>query len=105
MSAMPQVDPFAARFTRRAPAALVPFALAVVASADAHVAATLAYLAGGVDDAMLLATALAVRAPRTGHTCVDLATIADRAAGDNDGHVDRSARRWPADGRRRPPRA
>jgi exodeoxyribonuclease V alpha subunit len=96
MSAMPQVDPFAARFARRAPAALEPFALAgIVASADAHVAGTLARLAGGIDDATLLAAALAVRAPRTGHTCVDLATIADRAAGDNELLVDPATLPWP----------
>ena len=82
MSAMPPADPFAARRPRRAPARWKPFAQAgIVASADAHVAALLARLAGGVDEATLLAAALAVRAPRTGHTCVDLATIASRAIG------------------------
>ena len=97
MSAMPQVDPFAARRPRRAPAALAPFARAgIVESADAHVAALLARLAGGVgDEATLLAAAMAVRAPRTGHTCVDLATIAGRAVGDDDVGVDPATLPWP----------
>jgi exodeoxyribonuclease V alpha subunit len=96
VSAMPQVDPFAARRPRRAPAALEPFAQAgIVESADAHVAAVLARLTGDVDDATLLAAALAVRAPRTGHTCVDLATIASRAVGDDEVLVDQAALPWP----------
>lgn len=96
MSATPQADPFASRFPRRAPATLEPFAQAgIVASADAHVAATLARLAGSVDDPTLLAAALAVRAPRTGHTCVDLSTIASRAAGDDEMPVDPAALPWP----------
>jgi exodeoxyribonuclease V alpha subunit len=96
MSAMPPADPFAARRPRRAPAALEAFAQAgIVASADAHVAALLARLAGGVDEATLLAAALAVRAPRTGHTCVDLATIASRAVGDDEVAVDPATLPWP----------
>src|SRR5258705_4144578 len=96
VSAMVQVDPSAARRPRRAPAALEPFAQAgIVESADAHVAAVLARLTGDVDDATLLAAALAVRAPRTGHTCVDLATIASRAVGDDEVLVDQAALPWP----------
>ena len=96
MSALPPADPFAARRPRRAPAALEPFAQAgIVASADAHVAAMLARLAGGVDEATLLAAALAVRAPRTGHTCVDLATIASRATGDEEVPADPATLPWP----------
>src|SRR4051794_31257 len=96
MSAMQTVDAYAARFPRRSPPPLAPFAAAgIVASADAHVAALFARLAGGVDDATLLAAALAVRAPRTGHTCVDLSTIADRAAADEDALIDPAALPWP----------
>src|SRR4051794_7931963 len=96
MSETRAVDVFAARFPRRSPAPLAPFAAAgIVASADAHVAALFARLAGGVDDATLLAAALAVRAPRTGHTCVDLATIASRAAGDEEAPVDPADLPWP----------
>jgi exodeoxyribonuclease V alpha subunit len=96
MSDAQAVDPFAARFPRRSPAPLAPFAAAgIVASADAHVAALLARVAGDVDDAALLAAALAVRAPRTGHTCVDLSTIAHRAAADEGALIDPAALPWP----------
>jgi exodeoxyribonuclease V alpha subunit len=96
MSAISEVDAFDRRRPRRAPAALEPFAQAgIVAGADAHVAAMLARLAGDLDDAALLAAALAVRAPRTGHTCVDLATIADRAVGDGDVLIDSALLPWP----------
>jgi len=98
MSVPGALEGFAARRPRRPPAALAPFADAgIVASADAHVAATLGRLAGGVDDGTLLAAALAVRAPRTGHTCVDLATIGSRAAGDDELPVDPATLPWPAD--------
>jgi exodeoxyribonuclease V alpha subunit len=99
MSAAPQVDAFSASFPRRAAGPLDPFARAgIVTSADAHVAALLARLArlaGDVDDDTLLAAALAVRAPRTGHTCVDLATIAERAAPGDDAPLSDSDLSWP----------
>ena len=96
MSVIPEVDAFDQRRPLRAPAALAPFAEAgVVASADAHVAAMLARLAGDLDDAVLLAAALAVRAPRTGHTCVNLATVAERAVGDGDVPIDPASLPWP----------
>jgi exodeoxyribonuclease V alpha subunit len=99
MSAIPEVDAFDKRRPLRAPAALAPFAQAgIVAGADAHVAALLARLAGDLDDAALLAAALAVRAPRTGHTCVDLATVADRAVGDGDVPIDPTSLPWPDPG-------
>jgi exodeoxyribonuclease V alpha subunit len=96
MSAIPEVDAFDKRRPLRASAGLAPFAQAgIVAGADAHVAAMLARLAGDLDDAVLLAAALAIRAPRTGHTCVDLATVADRAVGDGDVPIDPASLPWP----------
>jgi exodeoxyribonuclease V alpha subunit len=99
MSALPQVDPFAADRPRRAPGLLEAFAQAgIVTSAEAHVVTTLARLAGGVDDATLLAAAVAVRAPRTGHTCVDLTTIATKAVGGEEVLVDPVTLPWPDPG-------
>ena len=47
----------------------------MLAAADVHVALRLGQLAQEEDENTLLATALAVRAPRLGSVCVDLATI------------------------------
>jgi exodeoxyribonuclease V alpha subunit len=54
----------------------------VLVDADVHVAATLCRLTGVVVAAapdVVLAAALAVRAPRLGHTCLDLTTVASSA--------------------------
>ncbi|GEE03058.1 RecBCD enzyme subunit RecD [Gordonia spumicola] len=61
---------------------LAPFNEAgVLHASDVHVARRLTALAGGpTDDDVLLATALAVRAVRTGSTCVRLDLIADTPA-------------------------
>ena len=67
----------------------------VLAPADVHVAARLAALAGERDETVLLAAALAVRAPRLGHVYVDLATIRDTATVDTDEPVDLTALPWP----------
>jgi exodeoxyribonuclease V alpha subunit len=59
-------------------ALLAPFRDAgVLAASDVHVAAALSRLAGVVDRDVILAVALAARAPRVGHVCVDLRTIAE----------------------------
>ncbi|ALG84953.1 exodeoxyribonuclease V subunit alpha [Gordonia phthalatica] len=60
---------------------LTPFNRAgVLNAADVHVARRVAALSGApVDDDVLLATALAVRAVRTGSTCVELDSIAEIA--------------------------
>jgi len=56
--------------------ALGPFlADGVLASVDAQLVATLGRLSGEWDGDVLLAMALASRAPRHGHICVDLATV------------------------------
>ena len=51
----------------------------MLGAADVHVARALARLVGEDDDAALLAAALAVRAPRLGHVCVDLADVRESA--------------------------
>jgi exodeoxyribonuclease V alpha subunit len=68
----------------------------VLAAADVHVALRLAALGGGGDEDVLLAAALAVRGPRLGHVCVDLATIRESAAVDAEETVDLGVLRWPA---------
>jgi exodeoxyribonuclease V alpha subunit len=79
--------------------ALAEFNVAgVLAPADVHVALRLGRLAGSDDEQLLLAAALAVRAPRLGHVCVDLATIRDTAAVDADEAVDLAALPWPDPG-------
>jgi exodeoxyribonuclease V alpha subunit len=67
----------------------------VLAPADVHVARRLSELAGEGDEAVQLAAALAVRGPRLGHVCVDLATIRDTATVDVEEPVDLTALAWP----------
>ena len=67
----------------------------VVTAVDVHVARRLSALAGERDEAVVLAVALAVRAPRLGHVLVDLARIRDTAAVDADEPVDLAALPWP----------
>ena len=67
----------------------------MLAAADVHVALRLAQLAEEDDENTLLATALAVRAPRLGSVCVDLATIGATAATDLETPVDLQALPWP----------
>ena len=91
-----RVDPFDVRRARHAPGLLRDFNDAgVLMAADVHVALRLADLAGERDEAVILAAALAVRAPRLGHVLVDLATIADTATVDADEPVDLSTLPWP----------
>jgi exodeoxyribonuclease V alpha subunit len=90
------VDRFDARRALRAPGPLRDFNDAgVLAPADVHVARRLGGLAREDDELVLLAAALAVRAPRLGHVLVDLATIRETAAVDADEPVDLSALPWP----------
>ncbi len=49
----------------------------VLVAADVHVATRLGSLLGEVDEPVLLAAALAVRAVRAGSVCVDLATVSE----------------------------
>ncbi len=90
-------DPFDVGRAQDATGLLLAFnAIGVLGAADVHVALRLGELGGEHDDAVLLAAALAVRAPRLGHVYVDLATIADTAAVETDEPVDLSSLPWPA---------
>ncbi|MGI8715790.1 MAG: hypothetical protein ACR2NR_21940, partial [Solirubrobacteraceae bacterium] len=92
----PARDEFLARFAGHASGLLREFNQAgVLAAADVHVARRLGALASEDDEAVLLAVALAVRAPRLGHVLVDLASIRDTAAVDAEEPVDLSALAWP----------
>ncbi len=69
------------RVARGASGLLRPFNQAgVLSAADVHVATRLAALTGESDETVLLAAALAVRAPRLGHVHVDLSAIRETAA-------------------------
>lgn len=77
----------------------------VLAAADVHIAATLARLGGlgPIDADVALAVALAARAPRLGHTCLDLATVAESVPAEVERDADAEAASaiealpWPAD--------
>ena len=91
-------DPFDVRRARCASGLLAAFNEAgVLAAADVHVATRLAALTGEEDDAVVLAAALAVRAPRLGHVFVDLARIRRTATVDLDEPVDLASLPWPAE--------
>ncbi len=97
-------DPFGAEAALRAPEPLAAFNRAgVLATADIHVALTLGSLAqvtGGEPgaDSVLLATALAVRAPRLGSVLVDLETISQTVAVESE-ELPIGALPWPEVGR------
>jgi exodeoxyribonuclease V alpha subunit len=92
-------DPFEVGRARHAPGLLRAFNdVGVLTAADVHVALRVSGLAREVDDSVLLAAALAVRAPRLGHVYVDLATIRDTAAVETDEPVDLSSLPWPTAG-------
>ncbi len=91
--------PLDVRLALHAPGSLRPFNDAgVLIAADVHVALRLGRLGGEGDEAVLLAAALAVRAPRLGHVCVDLATIRTSVIIDVDRPVDLQALPWPDPG-------
>ncbi|MBA2317371.1 MAG: exodeoxyribonuclease V subunit alpha [Euzebyales bacterium] len=76
-------DPFDVRRAQGAAGLLAEFNLAgVLTSADIHVAGRLGGLLAEEDETVLLAAALAVRAPRVGHVCTDLATVRDTVTSD-----------------------
>jgi exodeoxyribonuclease V alpha subunit len=84
------------------PPELAPFIDAgLLAPVDVHVAATLGRVLHEDDPPVLLAAALAVRAPRLKHVCVDLETVRDTivagSAEDEDlGTVDIETLPWPS---------
>jgi exodeoxyribonuclease V alpha subunit len=67
----------------------------VLGPAEVHVALRLAHLVGGACEHAVLAAALAVRAPRLGHVCTDLATVRDTLVVEGDVPVDLQALPWP----------
>ena len=80
-----------------APPVLVDFNRAGVLNlADVHVAKTLARVCGEEDPSVLLAAALAVRAPRLGHVCLELPSVAATVAPEEDAEVSVEALEWPA---------
>lgn len=97
MTSLRERDPFDVRLAREAPALLQAFNDAGVLSiADVQVARRLAALGGVTDPELLLALALAARAPRLGHVLVDLATIRATVAVDTEERIDLDALPWPA---------
>jgi exodeoxyribonuclease V alpha subunit len=67
----------------------------ILDAADVHVARRLGQLAGETAQDILLAAALAVRAPRLGHVLVDLATIRETAAVETEEAPDLAQLSWP----------
>lgn len=68
----------------------------VLAAADVHVALRLAGLGAEPDEGVQLATALAVRAVRSGSVCLDLTRLRDVGVDEN-AEVDPAALPWPDD--------
>jgi exodeoxyribonuclease V alpha subunit len=103
-----RIDRSDERLARRGPAALLPWNDAgVLVAADVHVARRLAALSQRnalsareaqsrqEDDAVLLGAALAVRALRMGHVCVDVTSIARTATTDVELDIGLDALPWP----------
>ena len=90
------IERFDARLARGASGLLREFNDAgVLATADVHVASRLAALVDEPDEAVALAAALAVRAPRIGHVFVDLERISETATVDVDDPIDLATLPWP----------
>ena len=76
---------------------LTPFNLAgVLGPADVHGARTLSRITGDRRDEILLAAALALRAPRHGHVCVDLGDVASTVTVAEGSPVEFDELPWPA---------
>ena len=89
-------DPCDARLALRAPGLLGIFnAAGVLNAADVHVALRLGRFGDETSEAVLLAAALAVRAPRLGHVHVDLGAVRHTTTVDVDVPVDLQALPWP----------
>ena len=97
MSAVEQVhDPYESRIAAGASGLLREFNRAGVLSvADVQVARRLGTLGSETAETVLLAVALAVRAPRLGHVHVDLKTIRDTAAVESEDPIDLGTLPWP----------
>ena len=70
-------------------------AAGVLTAGEVHLATRLGALFGEYDEPVLLACALAARAPRLGHVCVDLAAVARTASVDVDAPVPMDEMPWP----------
>jgi exodeoxyribonuclease V alpha subunit len=70
-------------------------AAGVLAAADVHVADTIGRLTGEDDETVRLAFAFAVRAPRLGHVCTDLAAVRDTVTVEGEDPVDLDVLPWP----------
>jgi exodeoxyribonuclease V alpha subunit len=93
------LDPFDSRLACAAAGLLREFnEAAVLSAADVHVARRLAALLGEESDAVQLAAALAVRAPRLGHVFVDLETVRETVTVDVEEPVDLTSLPWPGPG-------
>jgi exodeoxyribonuclease V alpha subunit len=89
-------DQFDARYVLGTVGLLADFNRAgLLIASDVHVARRLGAILDETDEVVLLAAAFAVRAPRIGHVCVDLATLADTVAIDSDIPVDLARLAWP----------
>jgi exodeoxyribonuclease V alpha subunit len=84
------------RIATRPPPALEPFNLAgVLGPAEVHGARTLCELVGDNRPEVLLAAALALRAPLHGHVCVELGAVARTVTGIEDAPVGSEDLTWP----------
>jgi len=94
-----QLDPYDARLALRADGLLRDFNQAgVLAAADVHVAQRLGRLGREPDERVLLAAALAVRGARLGSVCVELPTLPETVAAEDDWRTDLDALPWPDPG-------
>jgi exodeoxyribonuclease V alpha subunit len=95
---VPDLDPHDVALVDDCPDPLRPFNEAgVLHPADVHTAVALCRLTRTDDPTVLLAIALAVRGPRVGHVCVDLATVHETVTdADDDAEAVRSLP-WPTD--------
>jgi exodeoxyribonuclease V alpha subunit len=71
----------------------------VLHAGDVHLAVRLGHLFGETDPTVLLAMALAARAPRLGHVCIDLRDIAVTVSVDAEAVVDVAGLPWPGPSR------
>ena len=96
MTSVEVSDVFAASVARGAPGLLRAFNEAgILSTSDVHVALRLARLGATTDELARLGAAFAARAPRLGHVCVDLGTIAGTASSDADAAAVLGALPWP----------
>ncbi len=99
MTVVEGLDPYDATLALCADGLLADFNLAgILSTSDIHVARRLTRLSGITDESVCFGAALAARAPRLGHVCVDLATIRHTASTDTETAPDLAALPWPEPG-------